>query len=484
MLLSQFIVGGFFLILFMLPSQAQAGCNTDGCPEGMTCIRVYDATENTTTNIFRCEVDRGFVGPPGPVNHCGNRCAVSDCINVNGGNGWVCRSEMTGGGGGCAEYQQLQEQCSAQITDTAYTCDEKNDSGMSGVANTASQLSLMFGQQTAASIQAACSKMASLSAAANAAVAAYRLTCSSSINSCHSACGALVEWVNRNPTCVQASGGSISISSAESQAKRCSDFENKVQEANQAIANFGNTMQNASQCASLTSGDSTPIPEICKTNPNLPGCSAAGPVDCTKPEMASNKVCICAKSPTDPVCLNTKSGGGTFVGSSLDSSSRLTAKGGDGLSGDLPGLPSISPGKPGSGGAGEAVDGKQGGGAGLAGGGGGSGGGGDSGGGSGGDGEGLDGVQVTAGFYGGGGGSFGSYGGGAAGGGGRPGAGAAGTATTKGGPDLSKFLPGGQYDPKRGISGMGGADGITGPHSNIWQKIQNRYRVMTPTLLP
>lgn len=484
MLLSQFIVGGLFLVFFLLPSHALANCAIYGCGEGQKCVRVYDSSENTTTNIYRCEVDRGFVGPPSPSNNCNNRCSTNDCINVNGGNGWICRNEMSGGGAGCGEYQQLQEQCRAQITDTSYTCDEKNDSGMSQVANTASQLSLMFGQQTAASIQAACSKMASLSAAANAAVAAYRLTCSSSINSCHSACDAVVEWVNRNPACVQASGGAISLSSAETQAKRCSDFESKVAEANQAISNFGGTMQNASQCASLTSGDTTEIPEICKTNPNLPGCSNTGPVDCTKPEMASNKVCICSKNPTDPTCLGSNSTGGSFVSSSLDSSSRLTAKGGDGLSGDLPGLPGVTPGKPGSGGAGEAVDGKQGGGAGLSGGGGGSGGGGESGGGSGESGS-LDDVKVTAGFYGGGGGSFGGYGGGSAGGGaGRPGVGAAGAAAGKGGPDLSKFLPGGQFDPKRGISGVGGADGITGPHSNIWQKIQNRYRVMTPTLLP
>ena len=101
--------------------------------------------------------------------------------------------------------------------------------------------------------------------------------------------------------------------------------------------------------------------------------------------------------------------------------------------------------------------------------------------------EGLeDGVQVNAGFYGGGG-SFGGsgYGGGSGERNAAGMAGAAGAAKGKGGPDLSKFLPGGQYDPKlRGLAGSGGPDGITGPHSNIWQKIQNRYRVMSPTLLP
>ena len=33
-------------------------------------------------------------------------------------------------------------------------------------------------------------------------------------------------------------------------------------------------------------------------------------------------------------------------------------------------------------------------------------------------------------------------------------------------------------------AGTAGPDGITGPHSNIWLKIQNRYQVVRPTLIP
>lgn len=388
----------------------------------------------------------------------------------------------------CAdEYQNLIRACQEEITATSHTCDEKNDSGMSQVANTASQISLMFGSQTAGSIQAACSKMAGLSSAANAAVAAYRMTCSSAINSCKSSCDAAREYAVSNAACINTLAGPGAAAqmaeSASSSLGRCSDFDNKVQEANQAIANFAGTMQNASQCAALTAGDST-LPEICKTNPTLPGCTNTGPVDCSNPAMAGNKVCICSKNPTDPSCLSQSSAGTTVVGGSTDSSSRLaTNGGGSDILGDLPGLPPIAHGQPGSGGGGEAVDGKQGGGAGISSMGGGSGGGGASGeGGAGAAPE--DGVQVTAGFYGSGGGSMGGYGGGGAGGarglagGGSPGV------KPNGQPDLTKFLPGGQYDPKRGVSGMTGSDGITGPHSNIWQKIQNRYRVMSPTLLP
>lgn len=429
--------------------------------------------------------------PPGSsqTNPCGNRCPVNQCLDVNGNGGYVCQSEIQQRGPDCsAQYSELVQRCSEAVEETAHTCDEKNDSGMGGVANMASQLSLMFGQQTASSIQAACSRMAGLSAAANAAVAAYRLNCSSSISSCRSACSELVDYVTNNPTCtVQGFSGaagdnSMIIESARSQAERCDRFENKVQEANQAIANYAGTMQNASQCADQTSGDTT-VPEICKANPNLPGCSSAGPVDCTKPEMATNKVCICSKNPTDPVCRSEKGMNGTTY-SSINSAARLNSVGGDGPGGDLPGLPSISPGKPGPGGAGEAVEGRQGAGAGLALSGGGAGGG-ASGSGSGqAESDSLD-PDVNAGFYGGGGG--GAYGGGAMGsaGGSAGKAGAVGADGKAGGPDLRQFLPGGKFDPKaRGVAGVSGPDGITGPHSNIWKKIQNRYQVLSPTLMP
>ncbi|MBV2168846.1 MAG: hypothetical protein KUL82_09075, partial [Bdellovibrio sp.] len=92
---------------------------------------------------------------------------------------------------------------------------------------------------------------------------------------------------------------------------------------------------------------------------------------------------------------------------------------------------------------------------------------------------------VNGGFYGGGSGRL--FGGGSGSGGGAVGGGYGGRAVTgvaPTNPDLKKFLPGGQFDPKRGVSGLAGPDGITGPHSNIWQKIQNRYQVMMPTLLP
>lgn len=54
-------------------------------------------------------------------------------------------------------------------------------------------------------------------------------------------------------------------------------------------------------------------------------------------------------------------------------------------------------------------------------------------------------------------------------------------------PDLRQFLPGGAKDPRkhRGIAGRAvGADGMSGPHANIWQMINNRYQYKKASLLP
>lgn len=397
-----------------------------------------------------------------------------------------------------SQYESLLQQCNTQIEDTSYTCDEKNDSGMNSVANTASQLALLMGQQTSASVQAACSRMGDLSQAASGALAAYRMTCSESMKTCRSTCDSAVDYVKANPTCFPTNSATQlsavnALSQAQSRRDKCDNFESKMNEAQQAIQNYGATSANASQCEEQNKGETSTTPDFCKTTPNYPGCNPAEPVDCTKPELASsNKVCICTKNPLDPACFSQqKTAENPQVGNLIDSSSRLAAKGGDDLGGDLPGLPSIEHGQLPSGGYGDAVDGAQGGGGSSL------GGGSSSGGGSYADalnGEGSAAASekssnVNGGYYGGGGGSGSGLGGGS-GSDGQPGvrqpsAAGAGGVAGKGGPDLRQFLPGGKFDPRlRGIAGASGPDGITGPHSNIWHKIQNRYKVVSPSLLP
>jgi hypothetical protein len=61
---------------------------------------------------------------------------------------------------------------------------------------------------------------------------------------------------------------------------------------------------------------------------------------------------------------------------------------------------------------------------------------------------------------------------------------AGGGASSNAAVDLKKFLPGGQMDPARGIAGISGPDGITGPNSNLWEKVNIRYQEFSANLLP
>lgn len=460
--LSALIVVFSFFCLNFANAQNPANC-PGGCAEGQICVR-----DDANRTNYICLANPNFVGPmPSPDRPRAARVPT-------------CKEQ----------FQQIVQECTTQLDSTAYSCDEKNDQGMTGVADSASQMALMLGQQTSASIQSACSGMANISQAANAAVAAYRINCSSEISTCKTVCAKAKAYVTANARCLGASGALDAYNAqAEGEAKKCDAFTAKMDQAQQAIQNYGNTNANATQCEELTSGDATPSPEFCKAYPTAPNCVNQASVDCSNPSIAStNKVCICAKNPTDPQCFNEqKASANAFNanGGGIDSASRMAAAKGDSSFGDsdIPGLPSIAQGSFTPGG-GEGVDGQQGSGNPVGGGSSGSAGG--SAGGSGAAAGEETSADINAGFYGGGGGGkFGSGSGGSGDGDGARGiAGMAAAGGGKpGGPDLRKFLPGGQFDP-RGMSGMNGRDGITGPHSDIWQKIQNRYRVMSPSLLP
>lgn len=407
---------------------------------------------------------------------------MCECIAPNDAPDMSRTIECTG------TYGNLVEACRAEIASTENTCDEKNDSQMSSVTDQMSQMALAIGNQTSGSIQAACSNMATISQAANAAVAGYRLNCSNAIQACNSKCGELRNYLDRNWQCITNSSPEFRsrLSSEVSEMKRsCQGFTAKTQEATKAMQNFLATSANASKCSQLTDGTGGNMPAFCAANPTSPACLAV--VDCKNPVMAGNKVCICAANPAAPECLtgrseNSSNFHGAIAGSDqYDFSSRLGNNSSSDFSTDVPNIPSIAMGER-AGDSSASLDGKQGGG-GLGGGGGAGGGGMPGSGGEDGGGSSLS-KDINGGFYGGGGG-FGSGGGGSYSGsrntaGDLTGPGRSGTPKT---PDLRKFLPSGQFDPRRG-AGMGGLDGITGPHTNIWQKIQNRYQVMKPSLLP
>ncbi|MNK87382.1 hypothetical protein D3C87_1073180 [compost metagenome] len=454
----------------------------------LTCFQVPTAFAGTTATGGYCESTSDCTS--------GNTCVV-DSKNGRGTKIGSCRLTKEGGspaagvGDPSACVQQadaLLKKCQEEQLSATDSCDSKKDSGMNAVINTASPFALAQGANTASSIQAACQGMAGLSQAANAALAAYRLTCNNWIGDCVTSCTEVKEFLKENGNCVSSTGmASVAAQNIADDAydlnRSCASLNSRVSEADQAIANYTQTALNSTQCASLTSSDDY-LEKMCAANPNLIACKALTSVDCTSSTMATNKVCVCAKNPLDPTCsLTTASNGNgnAIKNGYLDTTGGSSGDGSINGLGDLPDI-GIEQGALNKNAAGAPIDGKQGGGAQL--GGGGKAGGVAGAGGSGGAGD-PNGSQVNAGFYGGGGG--GGFGSGGSGYRGNGTGGQAGTAGAKqpGGPDLRQFLPGAKYDPKaRGLAGVSGPDGITGPNSSIWKKIQNRYQVMGPSLLP
>ncbi|WP_168196350.1 hypothetical protein [Bdellovibrio sp. NC01] len=421
----------------------------------------------------------------GTGDSVGGRDCLSKCASIPE------QQPVQASGPSCMDrLQQLVNACQTASDTARNSCDESQNTGMAQ----AQQAAVVLGQQVSTSVQAACSSMGKISQAANAATAAYQMNCASDVNSCNSTCDQALQFYNQQGGCIVGPPlpGQRSMAGAPTEIndlkKVCSDLRKKADTAQQAVNNFLTTTLQAQNCANDSSGTSAAVtPELCAANPNLAGCTAAGTVDCTKPELANtNKVCICAKSPNDPQCMSGQSAGNsTSLASTGSISGSRTASNSDlGTDGDMFGLPQIDQ-APVNRTPGDAIEGKQGAGAPLGSDGGGSGSGG-AGGRGGGGGKSTDPIQVTAGFYSGGGGG-GGWGGGSGGAGEKNPQGMGGLAAkagVPGGPNLRQFLPGGTFDPRRGVAGASGPDGITGPNSNIWMKIQNRYQVVGPSLMP
>lgn len=402
-----------------------------------------------------------------------------------------------------AQFKQVCEEKHASAKDS---CDEE-DSSMSEIGRAASQITQGAGAMSASSVAMACSKAADLIAGANAALAGWRINCKSNRSNCISSCETVTkeieQCVNQQAqiagTRYASMGGASNFRSSllsyfsesdfltDSSTKRreCVAMETKIQEAERAIVNYAGTLTNAQQCKELSAAA---VPDICKANPTMAGCAATGPVDCSSPQNASNKICICQKNPLDPTCKTGSSEKAGFDQRGSGAGSNSAGYGGagsDALKSDF-----SSKGIDVAGGAPKATSGD----AASAGGGSGIGGGGGSGLGGAGDEAGAydsasEEPDINAGFYG----AAGSSGGPNFGGGGGA-DGALDEASLgdqnvydglRGAPDLRQFLPDGTPNPnfQGQMAGVYGPDGITGPHTNIWNKISNRYKEKEPTLI-
>lgn len=470
----------FIFVVFVLlgfSSQSYASSVCDSCGGDSECLAnngCPSPSSDAPTAAAQPANNSGSDSAPAAASTTTSASVLADCstsLSVDTMGPVPCKRDSSFS----ISYQELVSACVAATKEANNSCDDSQNSGL----DQAQQAIVVLGRQSSSSVFNACTSMGKIAQTANAATAAYQASCQNSVSSCNTACSKALAYFNQNKNQL-ALVGATSDDVQESR-KTCAGFQNKADLAQQALQNFLNTSMQAKSCSLLTAGT-----DLCKNNPNLAGCAGASNVDCTKPEMASNKVCICSKNPNDPSCLSTASTSGASnvtTGSSTSSSTIASKTGASDLSGDINGLPTISQAKADSSGVGGTVDGKQGGGANL---GGDSGFGGGAGAGAGGARGAAESQSVNAGFYGGGGGSSGSgssYRGGS-GVGGYAGSGMNGK-SADGLPNLRQFLPGGQFDPKaRGLAGASGPDGITGPHSDIWQKIQNRYQLLGPSLMP
>jgi len=368
------------------------------------------------------------------------------------------------------------EACSQAKSEAMSGCD-KNEDGLQGAESTLSS----FATQAGAMGLGACTKLAPAMAGANAAVVAFKTNCSSKRDSCMKACEQSRSSISNLPGNMNAGTLAKGQTRIEDDFNECKKLSANIGEATQAMQNIATAIPGVANCIKATSTDPGLI-DYCANNPGGIGCAVAA-TDCSNPAIAAvNPICICKNNPTASVCTGAqaKADFGSNGGASMTGGSSSGAAGGsidsDSSFGGLGwGGNGMEPSKGGA----EDPGGKKGGGANLGdGGGGGAGGGGDGKGGPGGPAA----LAVNNGFRGGGGGG-GGWGGGGSGGGGddrayrdpkNP------ASNDPNNPNLRDFLPNGKLNPamaNRGLAGISGPDGITGPHSDIWKKVQNRYRV-------
>jgi hypothetical protein len=348
-------------------------------------------------------------------------------------------------------------ECDTAVSEVLSYCMAENDSGMNQVMQMAQVFSRNMGMASASDIATACSGMGSLSTMANGALATFKGVCLAKASSCQTACANNGAGLNK-----------------------CNDASKKAKGLETDILLTMYTANNAKKCADLTTN---PWQKLCQQNPTMAGCSTSQ-YNCSNPQFAATSVvCICQANPRDPKCgavagPPTDTPVDTNLASSTSHSPGTDlglSPGGDGLNfnpGESPnGLPAGNSQQPGGGGYSNP------------GGGGNSMGKGSAAKAAGGGNQASNyNTKVNNGYYGAGGAPAmgGTNNSGNA--NNRNQYGSAGNTTGK--IDLRQFLPGGKFDPRRGLAGISGPDGITGPSSDLFAKVNIRYRAVLPSLRP
>ncbi len=331
-----------------------------------------------------------------------------------------------------------------------------------------------------------CSKMGQVTQSIDLAVGSYKTYCSSSYADCDDVCSDQISKLENQIKVTKAQPNSAPLvqkleeemKRAEDQNRKCQKLANNVKGVFENIGSYS-AIEAAKSQYCKDQGDA--LAALCKAQPSNALCQGAGSTDCSNPTTAANNiVCICQVNKADPRCtgqalaglnsaFSNKPGAGADGGSSAGKvgADDFGIGGGFGAGGepvagvgpqnDGSGGPPQSKGQPGRGGpldvGGSANQGQQ------------------KANPNGAAGAGHDPInaKIINGY---------GYGGNSAGGAKYYGSGSGSSSASNGyyngrplagAPqvDLRKFLPGGKMDPSRGLAGIAGPDGITGPNTDI-----------------
>ncbi len=405
----------------------------------------------------------------------------------------VCSGEPISQGGTIEELEPIVQKCEHEAQETEQSCTTMGDGIQGALQSVLSSASKTV--TSGASGLDACSDVAQSASAVQAALTGVQGNCSVYYSACQSSCqsaSAAVTDAKKRYSATQPEAISSYEQRAKSAKSQCAKGAAYLKDLNSNIQQVASQYQKSAACAEQQSASGISF-EACLKDPSVKGCEVYGIQtyqDCSNPTYAaSNLTCVCLANPADSRCKSSSSLSKLGNPSLGNASSHSDPTGSNFLNDDSFGGPSYEPPQI----------------------------------------EGQNNPQQGKGSL------AAGAGGGALGGGGsdlntppekwKPGAGKSGYSTdilksSKGGlmgpgmgskygngqlqvpaagistgpfgrlknklnqVDLRQFLPGGSFDPRRQVAGVTGPDGITGPFSDNFKKINLRYLNVKTTLMP
>jgi hypothetical protein len=204
-------------------------------------------------------------------------------------------------------------------------CDPKSNNSLKNTMSLVSQMGTGLAAMKAADLKQACATKAKIDVLTNSAVSAYNSTCSWAKSSCRSNCDDLFAE-DKFKDC-----GKEEIESAKEDALQACEVNQSGEEAMKSGAMALRSGLDLKQCEVLF-GNSADLAARCQADPNAPGCSGGGPVNCFQSGTDTNPVCACLGNPNSPSCQTFTGAGPVAINYGSD---------GPSMSGDMPQLPDV-----------------------------------------------------------------------------------------------------------------------------------------------